>query len=117
MCEKNDNDDNNNEEVGDISPFDIELDNYESNIGEVIVTPTLSVSAMRSISQPQTLKMFGYIKNAKLIGLVDSGSKHNFIDSRVAKQLNIFIYPTFDIQVSIRGTKTTSCGKKCHKVE
>ena len=49
--------------------------------------------------------------------LVDSGSKHNFIDSRVAKQLNIFIYPTASFQISIPGNKTTSCDGKCHKAK
>ena len=81
---KNDNDDNNNEEVDDISPFDGESDSDESNTEEAIVTPTLLVATMTSISQPQTLKTFGYIKNSKVTVLVDNGSTHNFIDSRVA---------------------------------
>ena len=61
--------------------------------------------------------MFGHIKNTKVMVLVDSGSKHNFIDSRVAKQLNIFIYPTIIFQVLIPGNKTTLWDGKCHKVE
>ena len=48
--------------------------------------------------------------------LVDSGSTHNFIDSKVTKQLNIFIYPTTSFQVSIPGNKTTPCDGKCHKL-
>lgn len=44
-------------------------------------------------------------------------SSHNFIDTRIAKQLNIFIYPTSEFQVSIPGNKTTSCDGKCHKIE
>jgi hypothetical protein len=46
------------------------------------------------ISQPQTLKVFGYIKKTKVTMLIDSGSSHNFIDTRIEKQLNMFIYPT-----------------------
>ena len=82
---KNDNDDNNNEEVGDISSSNIELYSNKSNIEEYIFTVTLLVVVMMRISQPQTLKMFGFIKNAKVIVLVDSGSTHNFTDSKVAK--------------------------------
>ena len=107
MCEKNDNDDNNSEQVGDMLPFNIELNSDESNTREVIITPTLLVVAMVGISQPQTLNIFGYIKNTKVTILVDSGSTHNFIKSRVAKGLNIFIYPTYNFQKSIRGNKTT----------
>ena len=77
----------------------------------------LLVAAMTGISQPQTLKLFGHIKNMKVTVLIDSGSTHNFIDSRVEKQLKIFIYPTTSFQVSIPRNKTTVCGGKFHKVE
>ena len=102
---KNDNDDNNNEDVDDISLSDIELDSDESNTEESIVTPALFVASMTGISQPQTLKMFGYIKNAKVIVLVDSGSTHNFIDSRVEKELNIFIYPSISYKYRYQETR------------
>ena len=91
MFEKNDNDDNNNEEVGDISPYDIEWGSNESNTEEDVVTRKISLATMMGISQPQILKMYGYIKNAKVTVLVDSGSTYNFIDFRVEKLLNIYI--------------------------
>ena len=86
LCAKNDNDDNNNEEVGDISPSEKESDSDESNTKEVIITPTLSVAARKGISQPQTLKMFVYIKNTKVTILADSGTTHNFIEFKVEKK-------------------------------
>ena len=46
-----------------------------------------------------------------------SGSTHKFIDSRVEKKLNIFIYPTASFQVSIPRNKTTLYDGKCHKVK
>ena len=49
--------------------------------------------------------------------LFNSESTHNFIDTRVEKHLNMFIYPTASFQVSILGNKTTPCDRKCHKVE
>ena len=69
------------------------------------------------ISQPQTLKLFGHIKNTKVTMLIDSESTHNFLDSRVAKQLNILIYPTASSQLLIPRNKTTPSDGKCHKVE
>ena len=86
--------DDNDEESSDTPSFDTESDSDETGKEEANITPTLSVAAMIGISQPQTIKLFVYIKNTKVMVLVNSGSKHNFIDSRVAKQLNIFIYPT-----------------------
>jgi hypothetical protein len=78
---------------------------------------TLYVAAMTGISQPQTLKVYGYVNKTKVTVLIDSGSSHNFIDTKIARQLNIFIHPTSEFQFSIPRNKTTSCDGKCHKVE
>ena len=52
--------------------------------------PTLSIHALAGISTPQTLKVEGYIKKEKVIILIDSGSTHNFINKKLADQLNYF---------------------------
>jgi carbamoylphosphate synthase small subunit len=57
------------------------------------LTPTISCNALAGISTPQTLKIEGYIKNKKVIVLIDSGSTHNFIHYKLAKDLNCFLYP------------------------
>jgi hypothetical protein len=49
--------------------------------------------------------------------LIKNRSSHNFIDTEVAKQLNMFIYPSSDLQVIILGNQTTLCTGKCHKVK
>jgi hypothetical protein len=43
------------------------------------VETIISLNALTSICTPQTLKIINYIKNWKVIILVDSGSTHNFI--------------------------------------
>jgi hypothetical protein len=43
------------------------------------------IVAMTGITQPQTLKVFGYIKKTKVMVLIDSGSSHNFIDTMIDK--------------------------------
>jgi carbamoylphosphate synthase small subunit len=57
------------------------------------LTPTISCNALAGISTPQTVNIEGYIKNKKVIVLIDSGSTHNFIHYKLAKTLNFFIYP------------------------
>ena len=85
MHEKSNTGDNIDEELSDAPSFDTELDSDETEKEEANITPTLLVVSMTGISQPQTLKLFVHIKNTKVTVLVDSGSTHNFIDSRVAK--------------------------------
>jgi len=120
LCEKNDNDNKNgsngDEQARDIS-FDIETYYDESNIQKSDNTPTLSLAIMAGIYQPQTLKVYRCVKKTKVTMLIDSGSSYNFIDTRIVKKLNIFIYPTSKFQVSFMGNKITSVDEKCHKVE
>ena len=99
MCEKSNTGGDNYEESSDTPSSNTESDSGETRKEEANITPTLSVVALISISQNRTLKLFGHIKDTKVTVLVDSGSTHNFIDSRVGKQLNIFIYSTSSFQV------------------
>ena len=85
LCEKSNTGEDNVEESSDAPSFSIESGRDETGKAEDNITPTLSVAVMADISQHQTLKLFGHIKNTKVTLLVDSGSTHNFIDSRVAK--------------------------------
>jgi hypothetical protein len=67
-------------------------------------------------SQPKTLKLKGIIKSRNVMILVDSNSTHNCIDINVAKQLNLFVYPTKDLTVMVvNGQKVKGVGR-CHKV-
>jgi hypothetical protein len=56
--------------------------------------PMILCNALAGISTPQTLNIKGYIKNKKVIVLIDSGSTHNFIHYKLSKALNCFVYPT-----------------------
>jgi hypothetical protein len=68
------------------------------------------------ISTPQTLKIKGYIKKKKVIVLIDSGSTHNFIHYKLAKDLNCFVYPAPEFQVMIADGGTINCSGKCNKI-
>jgi hypothetical protein len=90
-------------------------ENIESISSEEL-TPTMSCNALAGISTPQTLKIEGYIKNKKVIVLIDSGSTHNFIHYILAKDLNCFVYPTPEFQVMISDGGNINCSGKCNKI-
>jgi hypothetical protein len=73
-------------------------------------------NALAGISTPQTLKIEGYIKKKKVIVLIDSGSTHNFIHYKLAKDLNCFVYTTPKFQVMIADGGTINCSGKCNKI-
>jgi hypothetical protein len=56
-------------------------------------TPMISCHALDGINTPQTLKIKGYIKNKKVTVLIYFGSTHNFINYKLAKYLNCFVFP------------------------
>ena len=73
------------------------------------LTPTISCNALAGIITPQTLKIEGYIKKKKVIVLIDFGSTHNFIDYKLAKDINCFVYPTPKFQVMTADGGTINC--------
>jgi hypothetical protein len=55
------------------------LDDTQELVDPPKVDPLISLHALTSLSVTQTLKIIGYIKNHKVIILVDNGCTHNFI--------------------------------------
>jgi hypothetical protein len=49
----------------------------------------ISLHALMGHTIPQTLRVLGLLKNSPVVVLIDSGSTHNFIQDRVAKQLGL----------------------------
>jgi hypothetical protein len=68
------------------------------------------------INTPQTLNIEGYIKNKKVIVLIDSGRTHNFIHYKLSKALNFFIYPVTKFQVMIENGGNINFSGKFHKI-
>ena len=86
------------------------LDKEEMNL-------TISCNALAGITTPQTIKIDGQIKKKKVIVLIYSGSTHNFIHCKVAKELNCFLYPTPECQVMVASGGTINCSRKCHNIK
>ena len=78
---------------------------------------TISCNALAGITTPQTLKIERHIKKKKVIVLIDSGSTHNFIHCKVAKELNFFLYPTPECQVMVANGGTINCFGKFHNIK
>jgi hypothetical protein len=49
--------------------------------------------------------------------LIDLGSTHNFINYKLSKDLNCFVYPAPDFQVVIANGGTINCLGKCHSIK
>jgi hypothetical protein len=65
------------------------------------VEPVISLNSLTGFSAPQTLKLIGYIKNRKVIILVDSGSTHNSIHCRIAQETHCYIHVVNNFQIMI----------------
>ena len=78
---------------------------------------TISCNALAGITTPQTLKIVGQIEKKKVIVLIDSGSTHNFIHCKVAKELNCFLYPALECQVMVANGGTINYSGNCHNIK
>ena len=81
------------------------------------MSPTISCNALAGITTPQTLKIEGHIKKKKVIVLIDSGSTHNFIHCKVAKELNFFLYPATKCQVMVANGGIINCSGRFHNIK
>ena len=79
-------------------------------------TPTIYCHALVGINVPQTLDIHRYIKKKRVPVLIDSDSTHNFINYKLAKDLNCFVYLAPEFQVMIANGGTTNCLGKCHSI-
>jgi len=56
------------------------------------------LNALTSFFAPQTLKLIGYIKNQKVIIIIDSGRTHNFIHQCISQETHCYIHEIKKIQ-------------------
>jgi hypothetical protein len=80
------------------------------------VEPVTSLNALNGFSTPQTLKLIGYIKNQKVIILVDSGRTHNFIHRRIAQKTHCYIHVVNNFQIMIANGGSMKSGERCENV-
>jgi hypothetical protein len=72
-------------------------------------SPHISLHALMGHPIPQTIRLLGHIDSQPLSILIDSGSTHNFIQDRVAKQLGLNLEPTQSFQVLVGNGEELNC--------
>jgi hypothetical protein len=80
------------------------------------VEPIISLNALTGFSAPQTLKLISYIKNWKVIILVDSGNTHNFIHRHNAQETHFYIHVVNNFQIMIANGGSMKCGGCCENL-
>ncbi|KAH9292048.1 hypothetical protein KI387_042763 [Taxus chinensis] len=78
--------------------------------------PEISLHALVGVTTPQTMKVKRFFKNIPLTILIDSENTHNFIDPRIAKQVDCFVHPYSSFKVMIANGGSLSSKGKCHNV-
>lgn len=69
----------------------------------------ISLNAMEGSPTPQTFRLYGHIGPHRVVILVDGGSSHNFIQTRIARFLNLSTSPTTPLRVMVGNGHTLDC--------
>ena len=72
--------------------------------------PMILLHALNGFYAPQTLKLIQYIKNRKVIILVDSGGTHNFIHHCISQEIDFYIHVVNNFQIMISNGGSMKCG-------
>ena len=73
----------------------------------------ISLHALMGHSIPQTLRVVGRMHKSPVSILIDSGSTHNFLQDRVAKQLGLPTQPAPSFKVLVGNGAELKCGTMC----
>jgi hypothetical protein len=73
----------------------------------------ISLHALMGHSIPQTLRVMGQIQHTPVAILIDSGSTHNFLQDRVAKQLGLRTEPAHSFRVLVGNGEELHCTTMC----
>jgi hypothetical protein len=69
--------------------------------GEMEETPEISLNTIKGTPNPRTMRLVGVLKNQQMVILIDSGSRHNFVDAHLAKIFGLQVQLTQSIRVRI----------------
>eukprot|EP00253_Pinus_taeda_P027082 PITA_27082 len=78
---------------------------------------TISCHALDGITTPQTIKIEGHIKKKMVIVLIDSGSTHNFIHCKIAKEFHFLLYLALECKVMVENGGLVNFSGKCHNIK
>jgi hypothetical protein len=78
---------------------------------------TYTVHALAVYSNPQTMKVSGFLKCQPVTMLIDTGSTNNFLDEGIAKKLSVLVEPCEQFEVKLVDGGTLTCKSKCSNVK
>jgi hypothetical protein len=82
----------------------------ETNFQDPCKEPQISLHALSDFSTPQTFNLIGYIRNYKVIVLIDNGRIQNFIRKRVDEETHCYVHPIPNFQIMISNKGMMKCG-------
>ncbi|XP_013615599.1 PREDICTED: uncharacterized protein LOC106321935, partial [Brassica oleracea var. oleracea] len=77
----------------------------------------LSLKSMVGITTKKTLRIRGYIGDAEVVVLIDSGASCNFIATRLVHKLGLQVTPTQEFGVAIGDGRVLTSSGKCEEVK
>lgn len=80
---------------------------------QTLSPPAISFHALQGIFVPTTLRFHGKINNRTVLVLVDSGSTHNFVQTKVANQLALSTTITKQLRVGVGNGEELHCEGLC----
>ncbi|CAM8879588.1 unnamed protein product [Rhodiola kirilowii] len=78
--------------------------------------PCITFHALQGRAAPCTLRFQGTIRGQPMLALVDSGSTHNFLQTRVARFLKLAIEPSSHLSVTVGNDDEMKCEGICREV-
>ena len=86
-------------------------------IEEASYDPKITFYALTGWTAPQTMRVKAKIGPYEIIVLIDSGSTHNFISTRLANLLKLPIIPTAAFPVKVANGEKLACQGKFEKIQ
>ena len=91
----------------------VEQQEEQENEAGILTAPQISLHTMSGAFFPQTLKFTGSIGSMEVSILVDGGSTHNFIQSRIVSSLQLPITDSTKFGVMVGNGETLTCEGMC----
>jgi len=106
------------EESGDDPVVEVldHVDAVEEPIIQEIVEPEISLHAISGSIAPKTMRLIGWIRNHRVVILIDSGSTHNFIDLHSLPKLCLGDLIPLQLKVRVANGDTLLSSGKCPSV-
>ncbi|XP_038715137.1 uncharacterized protein LOC120008853 [Tripterygium wilfordii] len=78
--------------------------------------PQISVHALTGGKGPKTMKLEAWVLNKPITILIDNGSSHNFINSKVAEKMGLTINTIPPFEVCVANGERLTCNEVCRDV-